>query len=57
MLTKSMEEMLKGLTESEISALIGLAYKERQNRDEAKKRNTCTQSTRLFRSIWIMLEN
>lgn len=37
MLTKDMEEMLKGLTESEISALIGFAYKERQNRDEAKK--------------------
>lgn len=37
MLTKNMEEMLKSLTESEISALIGLAYKERQNRDEAKK--------------------
>ena len=37
MLDNNIEEMLKGLTESEISALIGLAYKERQNRDEAKK--------------------
>lgn len=37
MLNKNIEEMLKGLTESEISTLIGLAYRERQNRDEAKK--------------------
>lgn len=37
MLDNNIEEMLKGLTESEISTLIGLAYRERQNRDEAKK--------------------
>ena len=37
MLDNNIEEMLKGLTESEIATLIGLAYKEKQNRDEAKK--------------------
>lgn len=37
MLDNNIEEMLKGLTESEIATLIGLAYRERQNRDEAKK--------------------
>lgn len=37
MLDKNMEEMLKGLTDSEIATLIGLAYREKQNRDEAKK--------------------
>ena len=33
----NIEEMLKGLTDSEIATLIGLAYREKQNRDEAKK--------------------
>ena len=37
MLDNNMEEMLKGLTDSEIDTLIGLAYREKQNRDEAKK--------------------
>ena len=37
MLDNNIEEMLKGLTESEIATLIGLAYREKQNRDEAKK--------------------
>ena len=37
MLGKNMEEMLKGLTDSEIATLIGFAYREKQNRDEAKK--------------------
>ena len=37
MLDKNMEEMLKGLTDSEIATLIGPAYREKQNRDEAKK--------------------
>ena len=37
MLDKNIEEMLKGLTDSEIATLIGLAYREKQNRDEAKK--------------------
>ena len=37
MLDNNIEEMLKGLTESEIATLIGLAYKEKQNRDEAKE--------------------
>ena len=37
MLDKNMEEMLKGLSDSEIATLIGLAYREKQNRDEAKK--------------------
>ena len=37
MLDKNMEEMLKGLTDSEIATLIGLTYREKQNRDEAKK--------------------
>lgn len=38
MLDKNMEEMLKGLTEGEIATLIGLAYREKQDRDEAKER-------------------
>jgi hypothetical protein len=37
MLDKNTEEMLKGMTDSEIATLIGLAYREKQNRDEAKK--------------------
>lgn len=37
MLDNNIEEMLKGLTESEIATLIGLAYREKQNRDEAKE--------------------
>ena len=37
MLDNNIEEMLKGLTDSEIATLIGLAYREKQNRDEAKK--------------------
>ena len=37
MLNNNIEEMLKGLTDSEIATLIGLAYREKQNRDEAKK--------------------
>ena len=37
MLDKNMEEMLKGLTDSEIATLIGLAYREKQDRDEAEK--------------------
>lgn len=37
MLDKNMEEMLKGLTDSEIATLIGLAYREKQDRDEVKK--------------------
>lgn len=37
MLDNNIEETLKGLTESEIATLIGLAYREKQNRDEAKK--------------------
>ena len=37
MLDKNMEEMLKGLTDSEIATLIGFAYREKQNRDEVKK--------------------
>ena len=38
MLDKNMEEMLKGLTDGEIATLIGLAYREKQDRDEAKER-------------------
>lgn len=37
MLDKNMEEMLKGLTEDEIATLIGLAYKEKKDRYEAKE--------------------
>lgn len=37
MLDNNIEEMLKGLTDSEIATLISLSYRERQNRDEAKK--------------------
>ena len=37
MLVNNIAEMLKGLTEDEISTLIGLAYREKQDRDEAKK--------------------
>ncbi len=38
MLDNNMEEMLKGLTDGEIATLIGLAYREQQDRDEAKER-------------------
>lgn len=38
MLDNNMEEMLKGLTDSEIATLIGFAYREKQNREEAKER-------------------
>lgn len=38
MLDKNMEEMLKGLTDGEIATLIGLAYREKQDRDEAKEK-------------------
>ena len=38
MLDNNIEEMLKGLTDSEIATLIGLAYREKQDRDEAKER-------------------
>ena len=37
MLDNNIEEMLKGLTDSEIATLIGFAYREKQNRDEATK--------------------
>lgn len=37
MLDNNIEEMLKGLTDSEIATLIGFAYREKQDRDEAKK--------------------
>ena len=37
MLDNNIEEMLKGLTDSEIATLIGLAYREKQDRDEVKK--------------------
>ena len=37
MLDNNIEEMLKDLTESEIATLIGLAYREKQDRDEAKE--------------------
>ena len=37
MLDNNIEETLKGMTETEIATLIGLAYREKQNRDEAKK--------------------
>lgn len=37
MLNNSIEEMLKGLTESEIVTLIGLAYREKKDRDVAKE--------------------
>ena len=37
MLDNNIEEMLKGLTDSEIATFISLAYREKQDRDEAKK--------------------
>lgn len=37
MLDNNIEEMLKGLTESEIATLISLAYKEKKDRNEAKE--------------------
>lgn len=37
MLNNNIEEMLKGLTESEIATLIGLAYREKKDRDVAKE--------------------
>ena len=38
MLDNNIEEMLKGLTEDEISTLISLAYREKQDREEARER-------------------
>ena len=38
MLVNNIAEMLKGLTEDEISTLISLAYREQQDRKEAKER-------------------
>lgn len=38
MLDNNIEEMLKRLTEDEIATLIGLAYREKQDRDEAKEK-------------------
>ena len=37
MLDNNIEEILKGLTEGEIATLIGLAYREKKDRDEAKE--------------------
>ena len=37
MLNNNIEEMLKGVTEGEIATLIGLAYREKKDRDEAKE--------------------
>ena len=37
MLDNNIKEMLKGLTESEIATLIGLAYREKKDRDVAKE--------------------
>lgn len=37
MLKNNIEEMLKGLTEEEIATLIGLAYREKKDRDVAKE--------------------
>ena len=37
MLDNNIEEMLKGLTEDEIATLIGLAYREKKDRDVAKE--------------------
>lgn len=37
MLNNNIEEMLKGLTESEIATLIGLAHREKDERDKAKE--------------------
>ena len=37
MLDNNIEETLKGMTESEIATLIGLAYREKKDRDEAKE--------------------
>ena len=37
MLDNNIEKMLKDLTDGEIATLIGLAYREKQDRDEAKK--------------------
>ena len=37
MLDKNMEEMLKGLTENEITTFINLAFKERKDRYETKE--------------------
>ena len=37
MLDNNIEEMLKGLTDGEIATLIGLAYREKKDRDEVKE--------------------
>ena len=38
MLDNNIEEMLKGLTDDEISTIVRLAFKEQQDREEAKER-------------------
>lgn len=38
MLDNNIEEMLKGLTDDEISTIVRLAYREQQDRKEAKER-------------------
>ena len=40
MLDNNIEEMLKGLTESEIATLIGLAYRESKTEMKQEKQNT-----------------
>ena len=37
MLNNNIEEMLKCLTDGEIATLLGLAYREKKDRDEAKE--------------------
>ena len=37
MLDNNIEKMLKDLTDGEIATLIGLAYREQQNRDEVRE--------------------
>ena len=37
MLDNNIEKMLKGLTDGEIATLIGLAYREQQDRDDARE--------------------
>lgn len=54
MLNNSIEEMLKGLTESEIATLIDLAQKEKDERDRIKE---ATYMAAIIKAIQDYLDN
>ena len=54
MLNNNIEEMLKGLTESEIATLIGLAHREKDERDRIKE---ATYMAAIIKAIQDYLDN